>query len=118
MAKMNELDAALKALSEYSAGIQETVREIRALMSGDDAVDQPDAVKPAPKEHPNETAKPDAPAKVYTLQEVRTALKAKMDQGYRTEVKALLTAHGAERLPDIDPKEYPAMMKEAEEIGA
>ena len=37
---------------------------------------------------------------------------------YKDEVKALLKAHGAERLPDIDPKEYPAMMQEAGEIGA
>ena len=44
-------------------------------------------------------------------------LKAKTDKGYRDKVKSLLKAHGAERLPDIDPKEYPAMMKEAEEIG-
>ena len=117
MAKMSELDAALKALLEYSEGIQETVRGIRALMSGDDAADPGEA----PKEQRGEAveaAKPAEPEKVYTLQDVRALLKAKTDKGYRDKVKALLKAHGAERLPDIDPKEYPAMMKEAEEIGA
>ena len=116
MAIMSELDAALKALLEYSEGIQETVRGIRALMSGDDAADSGEA----PKEQRGEAveaAKPAEPEKVYTLQDVRAMLKAKTDQGYRMEVKALLKSHGAERLPDIDPGEYPSMMKEAEEIG-
>ena len=117
MAKMSELNAALKALLEYSEGIQETVCGIRALMSGDGAADP----REAPKEQRVEAmdaAKPAEPEKVYTLQDVRALLKAKTDKGYRDKVKALLKAHGAERLPDIDPKEYPAMMKEAEDIGA
>ena len=114
MAKMSELDAALHALLEYSEGIQETVRGIRALMSGEDAANSTEAAQASRKEQPTE---PTAPEKVYTLQDVRALLKAKTDKGCRNEVKALLRAHGAERLPDIDPKEYPAMMKEAEEIG-
>ena len=100
MAKMSELDAALKALLEYSKGIQEIVRGIRALLTDDDAADYGEAPKDQ-REETAEAAKPAEPEKVYTLQDVR----------------ALLKAHGAERLPDIDPKEYPAMMKEAEDIG-
>lgn len=109
MAKMSELDAALKALMEQSRGIQESVRCIRELMSADAAPE------------PNETHKPEQaaePEKTYTLQDVRAMLREKTSQGHKDEVKALLKAHGAERLPDIDPKEYPAMMQEAEEIGA
>ncbi len=118
MAIMSELDAALKALLEYSEGIQDTVRGIRALMSGNDAPDSKETARTAQREKTAEEPAPAEPEKVYTLQEVRAMLKAKTDQGYRAEVKALLKVHGAERLPDIDPKEYPAMMKEAEEIGA
>ena len=120
MAKMSELDAALHVLLEYSEGIQETVRGIRVLMSGDTSADANEAVQASKKESLAErtkAAKPVAPEKTYTLQEVRALLKAKTDQGYRSDVKALLREHGAERLPDIDPKEYPAMMREAEEIG-
>ncbi len=109
MAKMSELDAALTALLEQSRAIQETVLEIRGLVSGCDVPDRKE--KALPEQHKE-------PGKVYTLQEVRAALKAKTDRGCKAEVKALLKAHGAERLPDIDPKEYPAMMKEAEGIGA
>ncbi len=109
MAKMSELDAALKALMEQSRSIQESVRCIRELMSADAAPD------PGEEHQPEQEAKPE---KTYTLQEVRAMLREKTSQGHKDEVKALLKAHGAERLPDIDPKEYPAMMQEAEEIGA
>ena len=118
MAIMSELDAALKALLEYSEGIQGTVRGIQALMTGDDASASGGAARTAQREEPAEEPTPVKPEKVYTLQDVRALLKAKTDQGHRMEVKALLKSHGAERLPDIDPGEYPAMMKEAEEIGA
>ena len=109
MARMSELDAALKALMEQSRGIQESVRCIRELMSADASPE------PGEEHQPEQAAEPE---KTYTLQEVRAALREKTSRGHKDEVKALLKAHGAERLPDIDPKEYPAMMKEAEEIGA
>ena len=39
--------------------------------------------------------------------------------GYRAEVKALLTAHGANKLSDItDPEELAKLAKEAEVIGS
>ena len=110
MAKMSELDAALSALTEHCEWVIVAVRDIRRLLS--DEPETPDTAEPEQPEAPQE------PEKVYTLQDVRVLLKAKTDKGYRSEVKALLRAHGAERLPDIDPKEYPAMMKEAEEIDA
>ena len=58
------------------------------------------------------------PKLLHEDEEFTPMLLLRSEKLYKTEVKALLKAHGAERLPDIDPKEYPAMMKEAEEIGA
>lgn len=103
MAAMKELDALLTELSEHSKDIAEAVRDIRALLSSDRA------------EEAAEQAKPE---KHYTLEEVRAALLEKRKAGYRDEIKTLLAAHGAERLTEIDPKEYDAMMAEAEGIGA
>lgn len=34
--------------------------------------------------------------------------------GHTAEVKALLTKHGADKLSDIDPAEYPALLADAE----
>ena len=112
MAKMSQLDAALKALMEHCQGMQEAARDIRALMASADAEAPEEAAKPEQPEKPLE------PEKTWKLEDVRAFLKKKRDQGYVDEVKALLKAHGAARLPDIDPGEYPAMMREAEAIGA
>lgn len=92
---MAELDAALTVLTDLSSAMLETVENIRKMFC----------------------ATPEPEPKTYTIEEVRALLLQKRRDGFRNEVKALLTAHGAERLTDIDPGEYAAMMKEAEAIG-
>lgn len=96
---MAELDAALTALSDLSSAISETIQNVRELLGAEPEPEQ----TPAPK--------------TYTIEEVRALLLQKRRDGFRDEVKALLAAHGAERLTDIDPGEYTAMMQEAEVIG-
>lgn len=49
-----------------------------------------------------------------TLEEVRAVLAEKSRAGHTAEVKALLTKHGADKLSDIDPAEYPALLADAE----
>ncbi|MBR1567218.1 MAG: hypothetical protein IJ649_10715 [Oscillospiraceae bacterium] len=66
--------------------------------------------------------KPEEPAAVeqkqITKEDVRMILAEKSRSGYRAEVKALLTAHGADRLSEItDPEVLAAIAKEAEVIG-
>ena len=59
------------------------------------------------------------PVKAVTLEDVRTILAEKSRTGYRAEVKALLTAHGANKLSDItEPEELAKLAKEAEVIGS
>lgn len=58
------------------------------------------------------------PAKQYTYEEVRAVLAEKARTGFRTEVKALLTAHGVKQLSDVtDPAMFAAIVVEAEGIG-
>jgi len=58
------------------------------------------------------------PTQTATLEEVRFLLAEKARTGFRAEVKALLTAHGAKQLSDItDPVELGVMLAEAEKIG-
>lgn len=52
--------------------------------------------------------------KPLTLEEVRAVLAEKSRAGHTAEVKALLTKHGADKLSDIDPAEYPALLADAE----
>ena len=58
------------------------------------------------------------PVKTATLEEVRKVMTEKSRNGYRAEVKALLTAHGAAKLTEItDPEELGRLLVEAEQIG-
>ncbi len=67
------------------------------------------------------TAKKDAKAakqepeeKPLTLEEVRAVLAEKSRSGHTEEVRELLAKHGADKLSEIDPAEYPALLAEAE----
>lgn len=56
--------------------------------------------------------------KTATMEEVRGLLAEKSRSGFRAEVKALLTAHGVEKLSEItDPVELGKLKAEAEELG-
>ena len=52
-----------------------------------------------------------------TLEEVRRILAELSQRGLTAEVKAIIKKHGADRLSDLAPVEYAAVLKEAESIG-
>ena len=52
-----------------------------------------------------------------TLEQVRAVLADKSRRGYTAEVKALLRQHGADKLSEIAPSEYEAILAEVEAIG-
>lgn len=54
----------------------------------------------------------------YTLEDVRAKLGALQKAGHREEVKALLQSVGAEKLPEVDPKDYAVLMQKAGELNA
>ncbi len=66
------------------------------------------------------TAKKDAKVtakqeeKPLTLEEVRAVLAEKSRSGHTEEVRGLLAKHGADKLSDIDPAEYAALLADAE----
>ena len=52
--------------------------------------------------------------KPLTLEGVRAVLAEKSRSGHTEEVRELLSKHGADKLSEIDPAEYPALLAEAE----
>ena len=52
-----------------------------------------------------------------TLEQVRAVLADKSRRGYTAEVKALLRQHGADKLSEIAPSEYEALLAEVEALG-
>lgn len=54
---------------------------------------------------------------VPTLEEVRAVLAKLSVEGHSAAVKALIAKFGADKLSDIAPEQYAALLKEAERIG-
>ena len=83
---------------------------------GQEQPDQTTEEKPTQKPEKKNVAKQveKAEPKPLTLEQVRAALAEKSRAGHTSEVKALLIKHGADKLSDIDPAEYPALLAEAE----
>ena len=52
-----------------------------------------------------------------TLEQVRGVLAGKSRDGFTEEVRKLIVGFGAQRLSEIKPKDYEAVLKAAEEIG-
>ena len=97
-------------LACLAASIAEIAEEIKALYDADhdnnEAYDEPELPKEEPAPEP---PKPHTP----TLEEVRGILADKGSSGFREMVQTLIKKHGANRLSDIDPSEYDALIKEA-----
>ena len=67
---------------------------------------------------PAEVSRPDvSEKKAPTLADVRALLAEKSRDGFTAQVRAIITARGANKLSEIDPLEFPAIMKEAEALG-
>ena len=73
--------------------------------------EEPKTDTAAVEEVPQETPKP------IMLDEVRAILAEKSRAGYTADVKALIAKYGADKLSDVDPANYAALLKDAEVIG-
>lgn len=102
---------------------------VNTFHAAEKAEDKPKAEKkklePAKAEPAKEAEEPvkeepvkEEPVKEYTLEDVRAKLGALQKAGYRDEVKAMLRSVGAEKLPEVDPKDYAALMQKAGELDA
>ena len=69
---------------------------------------------------PTETNESDAPTqekpKPLTLEQVRRILADKSRNGHTEAIRLLLEKHGGNKLSEIDPAEYAAILKEAEAL--
>lgn len=81
------------------------LEEIAGSTEGTDTSSTQDAIKKT------------EPEKEIRLEDVRAVLSAKSRDGYGAQVRKLIKAHGGNKLSEIDPAEYGAIMKEAEVFG-
>ena len=107
----------MKLLLDVVSDLRSLADSLQAVA---DAVAQGGQEQPTQKPEKKTAAKQVEPpvekpeTKPLTLEQVRAALAEKSRAGHTSEVKALLIKHGADKLSDIDPAEYPALLAEAE----
>ena len=107
----DSLQAVADAVADSEAAEAEmtTTKEPEETGKAGKVATKKDAAKKGAK-----AAKQEPEEKPLTLEEVRAVLAEKSRSGHTEEVRALLNKHGADKLSEIDPAEYPALLAEAE----
>ena len=98
-----DVTALLLKTADSLSGLTDSVRALYASLA----------------DSPQSEAK-EAPAKekqTIPLEKVRGILAEKSRDGYTAEVRAIIQSFGAERLSEIDPANYEAVLKKAEVLG-
>ena len=106
MSKNIDVAQTIEALRTAAAALTDAANSLAEAFTGESAEGQPD--KPNDPTNPNPTP---------TLEQVRAVLADKSRRGYTAEVKALLCQHGADKLSEIAPSEFEALLTEAEALG-
>jgi len=106
MGKMSELDLTVKELQSAAESLKSVADSLVSLFS---------KAEPTVSEAPT-AAEPTKP-KAITLEQVRAVLAEKSRNGHTSEVRELLEKHGATKLSEIDPVNYPALLADAEGLG-
>lgn len=101
----------LRSLADSLQAVADAVAKNGQEQPDQTMEEQPEK-KSAAKKVESSMEKPEP--KSLTLEQVRAALAEKSRAGHTAEVKALLIKHGADKLSDIDPAEYPALLTEVE----
>ena len=111
---------AIRSLADSLQAVAEAVADSGAAETELTTTKEPEKAGKTGKSAAKNTAKKDAKAmakqeeKPLTLEEVRAVLAEKSRSGHTEEVRELLAKHGADKLSEIDPAEYAALLSEAE----
>ena len=98
MSKMSEMAAAIEDMRRCATVMNDTADWLSSQFSSSDSV----AADPDPVEHE------------LTLEAVRAVLADKSRAGFTTQIRSLLQKHGADRLSEVDPVNYKALLADAE----
>ncbi len=110
----------LRSLADSLQAVADAVADSGAAEAEMTTTKEPEKAGKTGKSAAKNTAKKDAKVmakqeeKPLTLEEVRAVLAEKSRSGHTEEVRELLAKHGADKLSEIDPAEYPALLAEAE----
>ena len=107
---MNRKVELLLQISRLAAELASEFRETAPADSFDEDI--------AVAEDSNETLTVSVPEKkpAPTLEQVRAVLADRSRSGHTDEIRDLLQKYGASRLSQVDPENYEALIKDAEEL--
>lgn len=97
-------------MREQNEVTAEFVATLRRLVDVLEEIVQSSPGEEQPKVSESEEAAP-------TLEEVRSVLARLSVEGHSAAVKSLIAKFGAEKLSELAPEHYAALLKEAERIG-
>lgn len=121
MSKMSELSQVLDEMIACGEGMIKAANALKDIFSSTEEAPAKTETKTAKKAAKQDATEPEVkaaePTPTYTKEDVRGVLAAKSAAGFKKEVKELLEKYGAQQLKQIDPKDYAAILKEAEVIG-
>ena len=100
MSKMSEMEATIRELRDIASSINEIANWLT------DAFGSADDTEAAP-----------APAKTYSLEEVRAILAEKSRDGFTAQIRDLLQKYGASKLSEVDFARYGDLVADAEVLG-
>lgn len=100
MSKMSEMEATIRELRDIASSINDIANWLT------DAFGSADDTEAAP-----------APAKTYSLEEVRAILAEKSRDGFTAQIRDLLQRYGATKLSEVDPTRYGGLVADAEVLG-
>ena len=100
MSKMSEMEATIRELRDIASSINDIANWLT------DAFGSTDDTEAGP-----------APAKTYSLEEVRAILAEKSRDGFTAQIRDLLQRYGATKLSEVDPTRYGGLVADAEVLG-
>lgn len=122
MSKMSNLDLLLKEIDEHASALIEATKDLRAMFSSPEPNEEDgltntyetdeslEAKKEYEKNHPvKEESK-------IALEDVRARLAQLSRDGKTAQVKALIQKYGANKLSEVNPDDYEALLLDAEVI--
>ena len=98
MSKMSEMEATIRELRDIASSINSTANWLAEFFSSNGDI---------PEEAP-------VPEQALTLEDVRAVLAEKSRSGHTAEIRALLQKYGANRLSEVEPSDYTALLADAE----
>jgi len=122
MSKMSNLDLLLKEIDEHASALIEATKDLRAMFSSPEPNEEDgltntyetDESLEAKKEYEKNHPVKEEPK--ITLEDVRARLAQLSRDGKTAQVKALIQKYGANKLSEVNPDDYEALLLDAEVI--